>query len=67
MQMMVITHQQRSLVRLRMGQAMFDIEFGFQASHQPLIPEGVSQCATEQYTSLADVVGCFAPTQFCNN
>ena len=67
MRMMVMTNQQRSLFRLRMEQAMFDVKFGFQATHQPLIPEGVSQCATEQYTTLADVVGCFVPTQFCNN
>ena len=67
MRMMVMPQQQRSLVRLRMEQAMFDIEFEFQATHQPLTPDGVSQCATEQYTTLTDVVGCLVPTQFCNN
>ena len=38
---------------------MFDIEFEFQTANQPPTPEGVSQCATEQYTTLADVVACF--------
>ena len=66
MRMIAMPHQQRSLVRLRMEQAMFDIEFEFQATHQPPTPEPsvVSQSVTEQYTTLADVVGCFAPTQF---
>ena len=66
MRMMTMSHQQRSLVRLRMEQSMFDIEFEFQATHQPPTPEPpvVSQSVTEQYTTLADVVECFAPTQY---
>ena len=67
MRMMVMTHQQRSLVRQRMEQAKIDLEFGFQATHQPMTTERVSQWATEKYTTLADVVGCSAPKQFCNN
>ena len=34
---------------------MVYVEFGFQSTHQPLSPSGVS--CREQYTTLADVVG----------
>ena len=43
---MVMTHQQKMLVRLRMEQVTFNVKFGCQATQQSLTPERVSHCTT---------------------